>query len=655
MSTKKCPLCNRKLVAVNGVPTCPDCGYRDPQSGSAAYTQQNTPPGTGSGASTTYTRQEEPKKGKKSNTPVKAIVGVCGSVVLAVVVGVVISFVKRGLYDAMDSAADNIADRWAGESEAEPKPVTEAEPETTPGSENPEGGKPQMSDKGVAYRIPQSEFLVALVEELFQKPVNQVSYEEINSIVYLETWNPEGTDAMQVSVMLADGTEEGYLISDYFVDTTDFKCLTGLQYLILDEGSISYGTDWHNLTQLQVLSCDTSMDDLTDYMDVSQLVWLSTRETFGMSGLSVLSKYTNLEHLELEAGLLGSIAGISQAPALRELYITEGDRITDFSELYQMTGLEVLSIESHGLKDIGFVSGMNQLQCLELKDTDIRSIEVLADCADTLTVLRLDDNYQIDDISPVMLCTGLEELQLWVDYRFDVPMEIPDFSGMTNLRRLSVENYDKWGNLALLTGLEELTLEGSGTGDGEPLKALKNLKRLNLIDMSLFEGFMDSVASLESLESLNLEDSFVWSDMSPVFGLPALQELTMKDAECGLMPEKLTACNSLVFLDLSDTTFDRLLADGSWNYGDEEEIPVQEVLEAMAPCMPNLNWLYAPKQELDNLEFAKNLTQLTWLDIQDNYIVSLEPLIGLGQLRVLLCEDNPIQNTDGLEHVIIFR
>ena len=68
----------------------------------------------------------------------------------------------------------------------------------------------QMSDKGVAYRIPQSEFLVALVEELFQKPVNQVSYEEINSIVYLETWNPEGTDAMQVSVMLADGTEEGY-------------------------------------------------------------------------------------------------------------------------------------------------------------------------------------------------------------------------------------------------------------------------------------------------------------------------------------------------------------------------------------------------------------------------------------------------------------
>ena len=174
---------------------------------------------------------------------------------------------------------------------------------------------------------------------------------------------------------------------------------------------------------------------------------------------------------------------------------------------------------------------MNQLQCLELKDTDIRSIEVLADCADTLTVLRLDDNYQIDDISPVMLCTGLEELQLWVDYRFDVPMEIPDFSGMTNLRRLSVENYDKLGNLALLTGLEELTLEGSGTGDGEPLKALKNLKRLNLIDMSLFEGFMDSVASLESLESLNLEDSFVWSDMSPVFGLPALQELTMKDAE----------------------------------------------------------------------------------------------------------------------------
>lgn len=654
MSTKKCPLCNRKLVAVNGVPTCPDCGYRDPQGGSAAYTQQNTPPGTGSGSSTAYTRQEEPEKGKKSNTPVKAIVGVCGSVALAVVVGVVITFVKRGLYDVMDSAADNIADRWEA-SEAEPKPVTEAVPETASGSEEREGGKPQMSDKGVAYRIPQSEFLVALVEELFQKPVGQVSYEEINSIVYLETWNPEGTDAMQVSVMLADGTEEGYLISDYYVDTTDFKCLTGLQYLFLDEGSVSYGTDWHNLTQLQVLSCDTSMEDLTDYMDVSQLVWLSTRETFGMSGLSVLSEYTNLEHLELEAGLLGSIAGISQAPALRELYITEGDRITDFSELYQMTGLEVLSIESQGLKDIGFVSAMDHLNYLELRETDIRSIDALADCADTLTVLRLDDNYQIGDISPVMLCTGLEELQLWVDYRFDVPMEIPDFSAMTNLKRLSVENYDKLGNLALLTGLEELTLESSGTGDGEPLKALTNLKRLNLIDMSLYEGFIDCVASLEGLESVNLEDSFVWSDISPLFGMPALQELNLRDAECGLMPEKLTVSDSLVFLDLTDTVFDGLLADGSWNYGDEEEFAMQDVLEVMAPCMPNLSWLYAPKQELDSLEFAKNLTQLTWLDVRDNYIVSLSPLTGLGQFRVLLCEDNPIQNTDGLEHVIIFR
>lgn len=26
----KCPLCSKRLVMKNGVPTCPDCGYRDP-------------------------------------------------------------------------------------------------------------------------------------------------------------------------------------------------------------------------------------------------------------------------------------------------------------------------------------------------------------------------------------------------------------------------------------------------------------------------------------------------------------------------------------------------------------------------------------------------------------------------------------------------
>lgn len=632
-STKKCPLCNRKLAPVNGIPTCPDCGYKEPQ---------------GSGATASYSQREEPAKEKKAAVSGKAVVGAIGSVTAAIVVGVILTFVKRGLLDAMNSAADTIGSKWLGESSETPEARVSEE------NSGPEESRPRLNDIK-AYQLPRSVFLAALVEELFQKPVNQVSYEEISSIVYLEAWYPEDSDVMQVNVMLADGTEQGYLMSDYDIDTADLNCLEGLQYLFLDDESISYGTDWHNLKQLQVLSCDASMRDLTGYMDVSQLVWLYTGDTFAMSDLSVLSEFTSLEHLELDVGLLNSIAGISQAASLRELYLMDADRVSDFSELYEMQELVALGIESKGLKDIGFVSSMDNLQRLELKGTEIRSISALSDCADTLVSLILDDNYQIADLSPVMECVGLEELQLWVDYQFDVLMEAPDFSAMTGLKSLSIENYDRFTNLALLTGLEELTIEGVGSGDGKPLESLTNLRTLRLIDMSVYEGFIDSVARLENLEYLSLEDSFIWSDISPVFGMPSLQQLDMEDAECGLRQELLTVNDSLLSLNLVHTDFDRLLPDGRWNYGDEEEIPVQEVLDAMAPCMPNLRWLYVPAQDLENLNFTDHLTQLAWLDMRDNYITDLTPLTKLETLTVLLCEDNPIRSTEGLEDVLIFQ
>ncbi|MCM1025439.1 MAG: hypothetical protein NC432_03335 [Roseburia sp.] len=676
MSTerKKCPLCNKRLVEVNGIPTCPDCGYRDPQ-GSRGTTDGQTAGGQGwqsggqqsaggwqttgsgqtggqqaaAGGRTTGTQKASGEK--KPVSTAKAALAATGSVLAAVAVGVVVSLGKRGMSDALDHAANALESRWNDRSEAssaesagslEGKPIV--------GNEGSSGQEETPS----VFRLPQSGFLISLTEEIFQKPVSQISAAELNSIIYLDLYNQDDTDVVGTTVMLADGTELSYLFSGDDIDTADFNCLAGLQYLFLETGSVSYNTDWHDLKQLHTLACDASLRDLTQKMDVSQLVWLYTEDTFGMFDLSILSEFTALEYLELEAGTLGDISGISSAPSLRELYILGGDRISDFAELYQMTGLEALSIESSGLKDIGFIEGMDQLYLLELKGTQIRNIDAVRECADTLTVLRLDDNYQVEDISPVLACTGLEELQLWVDYQFDVPMEVPDFSAMTGLRSLEIEGYDRFTNLPLLTGLENLVIECPGSGDGEALRQMAGLKTLWLKDMSVYKELLDCVASLDGLEYLSLEDSFIWCDISPVFNMPSLQGLDLTDAEFGLSPEKVTGSGSLVSLDLDGAEADVLLADGSWNYGDEALIPIQEMLDAIAPCLPNLRWLYVPGQELDSLEFARNLSQLAWLDITNNYVTDLTPLTGLEELTVLLCEDNPIRSKDGLEHVLIY-
>lgn len=657
---KKCPLCNRKLAEVNGVYTCPDCGYRDPQSGAsyaaagssaAAETSGATSgmaeaAGTGGASGMSGAGSAGAQKPKQAGNGLKGAAAAMVTILAVVVAGVILSFAKRGLAGVLESAADAMEDRRQETSSRQWDPKMQ---------DGAEGEKePSNDDQKENYRLPESALLIMLAEELFQKPVNQISAEELYSIVYLYLYEYDDTDVTGINVMLEDGREEYYWVTGYDIDTADFACLGGLEYLLLDTGSVSYNTDWHALKRLQFLSCDASLKEIAERMDVSQLFWVHSGDTFGMFDLSVLSKYTSLEHLELEMGLLGSIEGISDAPALKGLYLIGADRVSDFSALYDMPNLEALSIESAGLKDIGFVSGMDQLYFLELKDTKVRRIDAISDCADTLTVLRLEDNYEVEDISSVMECTGLEELQLWVKYQFDVPMEAPDFSAMTNLRRLSLDGYDRFTNLALLPWLEELAIECPGAGDGEPLKQLTNLRSLELLDMSVFQGMIDAAVTLENLTYVSLEDSFIWCDIGPLFELPGLQELNLRDAQFGLRPELLQGEGGLYSLDLTRAKADRLLEDGGWDYGGAEtEIPMQEVLDTVAPCLPQLEWLNVPRHDLDSLEFVENLPELVWLDISNNYITDLTPLVGLDRLTVLLCEDNPIRGTDGLENVII--
>jgi len=691
--SKKCPLCNRKLVDVNGVPTCPDCGYRDPQSAKSSYNSTSAYGGNGSGQYTSSASQagssgtqgtqnpyaraagesagnyynqgtqqrtagyganipQEPVKKKKKDSNVGKILGITGSVALAIFIGVVAVIARSGMRDSMDALFD------AASSETDPVKALEESFEAARSESIEIPANRTAGGKVEVYDVPQSEFLITLVQELFAKPVDQVSYEELCSIIYLDVYeSEEDVDGLAVDVILSDETQESYVTDYTSIDTADLGCLEGLRFLYLEDESLDYGTDWHNLKELCYLKCDTPMAELPDYMDVSQLIYLGTGDTFGMSDLSIVSQYTALEELELEAGLLTSLKGLSGASSLRGLYIEDGDRITDFSELYNMPWLEALSIDSQGLKDIGFISGMDKLYSLSLEETEVKKLDALLDCADTLTELRLEENYQVEDISPVLACTGLERLSLWVQYDFDVPMEVPDLSAMPNLYSLSIENYDQYTNLPLLTGLTELTIRDGSSRDLNVFESLTNLTTLNLVDMSITNSkWIEYIAGMDNLEFLSLEDSYIWADISPLFGLANLQYLDLDGVTCGLDTGKLAGNDSLAYLNLTDTSVERLLPNGEWDYnGSDTELPMQEVLDALAPCLPALTRLYAPDHDLDNLDFVSNFPQLWLLDISDNYVTDLTPLKGLAELTILMCEDNPVQSTEGLEDVIIYQ
>ncbi len=624
----RCPLCNRKLVIMAGAPTCPDCGYRNPY-GNSQQPQQGQ---TGSQWSIQSTAQKD-KSGLVIGVVLGIIVFLTALAAVALAGGVY-------MYHAYEESME-IAEAGSG------------------GSRNRKQGSTENSDtsagKQTDYR-PESEMLIELVELIFDKDVDQVTEDELNSIVYLDFYEPGEGDIIAVDYELADGTSATCFPENQSLDTADLKCFSGLQWMMMDE-DLDWGTDWSNLTNLVGLCCGSSLSEIAGVMDVSQLVWVQAESSLMSSGNTKIGDFKNLEYLKLDAEYMESLEGISGLQSLTELVLTDAERIDDFEELYDMPQLETLYIESKGLRDIGFVREMENLTQLGLSNTSVKNLDAIEDCADTLEVLIMDRNYEVEDYSVVLKCGGLEKLKLYVDYDFDVPMQVPDLSGLTNLKVLHLGNYDRFDNLGKLAQLEELTLESASIGDGEALAALANLKYLALLDMSVYDEAVAAIPKLPKLETLDLTDSFIWADISPVFGAPKLKYVYLNDAETGLEIKNMVTCESLAVLDMTETTLDRMLEDGRWDYqssGSEAEIALQDIPEFFA-CLPNLETLYVPGHELEDVSFLADMQELYYLDVADNYITDLSPLAGLPGLEVVVCEDNPLHNREGLEDVVLIE
>lgn len=668
----KCPLCNKRLVMKDGVPTCPDCGYRDPyRSGSGQLqpnysqpaqpsysSQQSQPSYGGQQPQQNYSRPagtSSPAQ-QKDNSAKGVIIAVVVAAAILVVVGVI-----YGLYAVVNNAFMEFADSYMDEAYQDSYGSTNSHRESgssTPSADTVEAtNEREVSDVShLTFTTPESTLLQEFVSQLFGKSAASLTREELGSIVRVELREPLNGGGKEIDYELADGTTGTCYLTWTRVETADFKCFHNLETLNLGHTSLDWDTDWHNLKSLSSVSCQASLNDLAKCMDVTQLTSLELIHDAIMNNLSGIEEYSNLEHLSLDFNdRVFNLTGISQAPALRELVIVDGDGISDFEELYTMPQLTLLSIESKGLRDIGFVSVMPELESLELRNTQLKRIDAIADCAGTLKSLRLHQNYSVEDYSAVLLCTGLEELELYVYYDVYGEMIMPDLSNMSELKILTLGNFDIFPSLQELSTLESLTLVDGGVGrDPERLaglEALTNLKSLTFLDMSVNPEFLEPIGLVPSLEILDLEDTFIWGNINVAFTLPNLRVLNLQDADFGLYLEEMPVSESLQELNLTGAHAHTLAEDGTWDYAaDNTRIYLSERMEIFEH-MPNLTVLHIPSQELQDVKFAEKLTQLIYLDITNNYVTDLTPLAGLEHLRVVACDYNPIHERTGLDNV----
>lgn len=674
---KKCPLCSAKMSKVDGVLTCPDCGYNESftrssyttssseettntnantsgssrsyyqsggsgQSGLRPYEQYLNQQQNGSPSSSQsfaeITAQRRAAYGDERSKSTNRILLVClvlfviFILVLApIVIGFFSASVRRGgqreAYEAADSGS--LTNRAGGYS-AEVEDSYQAFPQ-----------------EKAALTVPQSAFFSQMMSLIFEKDIDDIAASDSEQIVALHVYEIN-YDYMAVDYVLADGTGGTvYPVSQSPDVSEDLTCFVNLEELYLEESSYD-GINLDGLDKLHTLYFDGYLSDIADTVSPSQITELGLYDVhFSVSGLSA---FTNVESLYLDSSMLSDINGISELPSLKKLIIMDGDYIDDLSALYQATQLESLYIESNSLRDVSFLTKFDNLKELTIIGSQVLDFTPLAECTE-LESLYLLENYETTDYDFVKELTGLKEFGLMTGFNFD-DSDMPDLSSLSNVTKLYLGNFESFDNLKYMTNVEELIIDDGGYGDfgrSNSLLQLPNLRSLTVKGSSVSPEMIQQISEVDGLTSLNLNYSFLWSDISPIINMPNLEELYLDYAKFMLNTDNIASNEHLRVLDISNAIVSKNNTD---QWADRENVDVEKFQEALKN-LHGMEELTLEDLTLNSVEFAAEMENLKLLNITDNYVTSLAPLQELAKLQVIVCESNPISDTAGLDDILV--
>ena len=495
-------------------------------------------------------------------------------------------------------------------------------------------------------RYPNSAFFKQLAMNIFMdEPENiaQNSYESVSSLLLDKT---EG-DCVWVTYSLSDGTSERVALYDLKTDYADLQCFPKLEKIDIGEEEFETG-DLSGLTNLKSIGSGMTAEELKGVVDeplsVTELKFYGAMRKNCTSGLE---DYANLERLSFYTKNLPDLEPAANLSGLKELIVElpeRGAAQDGFQVLYRMTGLTSLHLNSSYIKEIGFIENMKDLRELTLINADITDLEILLTRKESLEKLVLWHIFGVKDYSPVFELTDLDTLgiELW---QAD---ELPSMAEFSNLKTLAVGKVENVEAAGELTGLEELALIDIYDGELLFLPNLTNVKKLWVTETSIFEEGIPAIAKMENVEELILDDSFIWTDLSPLFAMPKLKRLSLDDAEAGIDFSKVADNSELEILNMNKIILDALV-DGKWNYGQEEKLELNDE-PGFFTHFPKLKELYATDCGLTDMLFVKELPELSVLDLSDNRLVSLLPYEELsGQLTLFRYAGNPIADDGGYQ------
>ena len=358
-----------------------------------------------------------------------------------------------------------------------------------------------------------------------------------------------------------------------------------------------------------------------------------------------LLKLTNLTSLGYRNYAKADINWMSNLVNLKKLSKDSDDKIPEFSILYSLNNLESLKIENADLlKDINFINNMPKLKQLELINTSVKDIEQLKN-KESLNKLTLKRN-EISNIEALSTLNNLTELTLLgikgesstslnnFDHLEKVTIDSSNLDSISQLKTLTtlVINGGSEIDLTKLDRFQKLgtlSLNSVDFTNEESLINLPLLKKISLKEASNDSNYDvgTSLFEINSLEELNLgEKVSLYLNKDRAFSLPNLKKMTITEP-------------SYLYMKIDDNYENITFKDGLYF--------TQKLKQA-----PQLEVLVLPKMELNSLDFTKDLKQLTYLDVRENYITDIEPLTQLPNLVDVNLFNNPVANIDILNNKI---
>lgn len=370
---------------------------------------------------------------------------------------------------------------------------------------------------------------------------------------------------------------------------------------------------------MRVIASSATEITYADAKKVTEMTGAYNLSKSGITDLSGLEAFTNLEKLEFPTNQITDLTPLAKLTKLKHLVFNKinehGTKPLDLAPLANLTNLEYLDMAKNHIADLSPIKNLTKLTYLNFIQNDITSIEPLRNLTSLTRLYPRANN--IKDISPLQGLTKLTEK--------------PNFKGMNIAVSVSGSSIDLSEHIKPWDGTKITVVDGAydqSTHVGKP-SGTKNTATFKFANYSIAEFTGTITVTFTGEKELTFPDANL---KNALLKLLKSQHIIKDDAT------KITDADASKVTDLSALA------------GSDATPPNEKIADLTGlEYFKNVTKLSLNNQNISSLEKIVSLTKLEDLNVSNNKISSVAPLKDLSALKNLNVSNNTISDVTSLK------